>query len=102
MDSTNNPPMANVLKYSGVVLPLIAVAVWLAGPHQPVIGPLPSRSPYVWRLIIIHGLLAGTIFLQGCRFMYFLRQKLIGGLLVAAGSVYGAMIVIFRLTANLR
>jgi hypothetical protein len=102
MDSTHNAPLAAALKYSGLVLPLLAIAVWVAGPHHPVTGPLPQHSSFTWRFLLINSLLACAIILQGWRFRWFVGQKIVGTLLLFVGSVYTAMVVIFGLTANLR
>lgn len=97
-----NPALARWLKYSGLGLPLIAIAVWLAGTHRPVTGPVPAGSPFLWRFMVINALLALTIFLQGFRFFYLMGRKRAGGLLIAAGSAYAAMIVVFGFSAFLK
>jgi hypothetical protein len=89
--------VAQTLKYSGLALPLIAIAVWLAGPHHLVTGPSVASSGFGKRLLIVHVLLASTIFLQGCRFQWFLHQKFAGWLLLGAGAIYGSAILVFVL-----
>src|SRR6185437_15615153 len=75
----------------------IAIAVWLAGPHPLITEPPVTASGFGKRLLIVHVLLASTIFLQGCRFQWFLQQKFAGWLLLGAGSMYGAAILVFVL-----
>ncbi|HET9184033.1 MAG TPA: hypothetical protein VFP59_18040 [Candidatus Angelobacter sp.] len=97
-----NPALGIWLKYSGLALPLIALVVWLAGTHRPITGPVSAGSPIIWRLILFHALLALTVFLQGVRYFYLLARKRAGGLLIAAGSAYAAMIVVFGFSALLK
>ncbi len=97
MDAKAHGPLEQTLKYSGLALPLIAIAVWLAGPHHLMTGPSGAASGFGKRLLIVHALLASTIFLQGCRFQWFLQQRLAGWLLLGAGSIYGAAILVFVL-----
>jgi len=97
MDAKAHSPLAQILKYSGLALPLIAIAVWLAGPHPLITEPPVTASGFGKRLLIVHVLLASTIFLQGCRFQWFLQQKFAGWLLLGAGSMYGAAILVFVL-----
>lgn len=97
MNSEAHGPVAQTLKYSGLALPLIAIAVWLAGPHHLLTEPSGAMSGFGKRLLIVHVLLASTILLQGCRFQWVLHQKLIGWLLLGAGSIYGATILVFVL-----
>ena len=97
-----NAALGRWLKYTAIGLPLIAIAVWLTGTHRPVTGPVSAGSPFLWRFIVVNALLALTIFLQGFRFFYLLGRKRAGGLLIAAGSAYAVMIVVFGFSALLK
>ena len=97
-----NAALDRWLKYSGLALPLIAIAVWLAGTDGRLTGPLSAGSPFSRHLVLVHALLALTIFLQGFRYFHLLGQKGAGGLLLAAGGAYAGMIVVFGFPALLK
>jgi|SRR5947209_14181974 len=91
--------LSSALKYSGLALPLTAVALWLAVRWYSLNDPAFAQGRVSNGFLLVHALLASTIILQGCRFFWFLRQKGIGWLLLVAGTVYTAAIIgfIFKL-----
>lgn len=87
-----NASLDRVLKYLGVVLPIVAAAVYLVGQHPLAGGHSFSQPP-----VLVHVLLASTIILQGCRFLWLLQKKTFGYVLLGAGALYAAEIVAFGL-----
>jgi hypothetical protein len=50
----------------------------------------------MWKgFLVIHALLATTIILQGFRFVWFLRQRSLGWMMLGAGAVYAAALIGF-------
>jgi hypothetical protein len=83
------------LKYSGLALPLLAIALWVVGQGHPENSSAFTQGRMWKGFLVIHALLATTIILQGFRFVWFLRQRSLGWMMLGAGAVYAAALIGF-------
>ena len=95
MDLRSHMFLDRALKYSGLALPLVAIALWVVGQGHPENGLALTQGRVSRGFLVIHALLASTIILQGCRFVWLLRQRSLGWMILGAGAVYTAALIGF-------
>ena len=101
MQEEFQPASATLLRNAGLILPLLAIGLWVFGdfrldtgkpfpvaPGTVVLGPFAVR-----RFLLMHVLVCLTIISQAGRFFWFSRQRSLGSLFFAAGALYSFLIV---------